>query len=183
MSDDGLYVPLTDGDLRLVPLAPEHREGLRSACDADHEIWAIYPVSFQGEHFDAQFDRMQAGPPDRRVYAVFAGEELGGMTGWIAHGAPGWSIEIGNTYLAPALRGTGLNGRIKRLMLDHAFACGLMRVGFKIDAVNARSRAAARKLGAVEEGVTRAERITWNGRVRDTVLLSILADEWKQREV
>jgi RimJ/RimL family protein N-acetyltransferase len=35
------------------------------------------------------------------------------------------------------------------------------------------------KLGAVREGLIRAERITWTGYVRDTVLFSILAGEWK----
>lgn len=103
------------------------------------------------------------------------------MTAWIEHGQPGWSIEIGNSFIVPAVRGSGVNGRIKRLMLDHAFACGLERVGFKVDAVNGRSRAAVLKLGAVEEGVLRHERQTWTGRVRDTVSFSILRDEWNAR--
>ena len=34
------------------------------------------------------------------------------------------------------------------------------------------------KLGAAREGVMRADRITWTGHVRDTVLFSILKDEW-----
>lgn len=54
-------------------------------------------------------------------------------------------------------------------------------MAFKIDVVNTRSRAAAAKLGAIEEGIMRAERRTWNGRVRDTALLSILAQEWHRR--
>ena len=43
---------------------------------------------------------------------------------------------------------------------------------------NARSQAAMKKLGAVREGVLRADRITWTGHVRDTVLFAILKDEW-----
>ena len=90
------------------------------------------------------------------------------------------AVEIGNTYILPEVRGTGLNGRIKRLLLDRAFACGIRRVEFRIDEINARSQAAVRKIGGVKEGVLRAERITWTGRVRDTGVFSILVDEWKQ---
>ncbi len=173
-----LYVPLADGDLRLVPLVPAHGEELKAACNTDQDIWAIYATSFAADHFDAQFARLLTAPPERSIYAVFAGDVLVGMTGWLAHGAPDWSIEIGNTFIVPGLRGTGLNRRIKHLMLAQAFSCGLRRVVFKVDAINARSCAAMRKLGAIEEGIMRAERMTWTGRVRDTVLFAILADEW-----
>ena len=49
---------------------------------------------------------------------------------------------------------------------------------FGVDALNARSRAAMRKLGATEEGVLRRARIAWTGRVYDRVIFSVLADEW-----
>ena len=55
---------------------------------------------------------------------------------------------------------------------------GIRRVEFRVDARNARSQAAMAKLGATGEGVLRADRITWTGHVRDTVLFSILKDEW-----
>jgi RimJ/RimL family protein N-acetyltransferase len=64
------------------------------------------------------------------------------------------------------------------MMLRRAFDCGFRRVEFRVDARNKRSQAAVAKLGAVREGVMRADRITWNGHVRDTVLFSILRDEW-----
>ena len=178
MTDDGLYAPLANGSLRLDPLGEAHREALRAACAEDAAIWNIYPFSYAGEHFDPQFDSLLVGPPVRRCYAVVLDGAVVGMTGWIAQGVPGWSIEIGNSYIVPRLRGTGLNGRIKRIMLDHAFACGLARVGFKVDARNARSRAAVLKLGASEEGTLRHERRTWTGHVRDTVSFSILRNEW-----
>lgn len=173
-----LYQPLADGDLRLVPLHEDHREALRRACAEDTDIWEMYPVCYVGDHFDPNFGLMLHGVGGRQAYAIFDGNELVGMTAWIAHGMPDWSIEIGNSYIIPRLRGTGFNDRLKRLMLDHAFACGLRRVAFKVDAINARSRAAVLKLGCTQEGILRAERRTWTGRVRDTVLFSILADEW-----
>ena len=88
------------------------------------------------------------------------------------------ALEIGATYYRPHLRGTGFNRRVKNMMLARAFDCGIGRVEFRVDARNARSQAAMAKFGAVREGVLRADRITWNGHVRDTVLFSILKDEW-----
>jgi RimJ/RimL family protein N-acetyltransferase len=76
------------------------------------------------------------------------------------------------------MRGTGLNARVKDMMLERAFSCGFRRVEFRVDRRNERSQAACKKLGAVREGMLRADRITWTGHVRDTVLFAILKDEW-----
>jgi RimJ/RimL family protein N-acetyltransferase len=65
-------------------------------------------------------------------------------------------------------------------MLARAFGCGFRRVEFRVDARNLRSQAAMAKIGAVREGLLRQDRITWTGHVRDTVLFSILADEWRR---
>ncbi len=177
-----LYAPLSDGSLKLAPLTEAHRTGLGAACAEDLEIWAIYPFSYAPEHFDNAFDLMLAGTKGRQAYAIFEGDEIVGMTSWLEHGAAGYSIEIGGSYIVPRLRGTGFNTRLKKLMLDHAFACGLNRVAFKVDNVNKRSQAAVLKLGCTQEGIFRAERIPWTGRVRDTVLFSILAEEWAERQ-
>ena len=181
MSDDGLYVPLHAGDLALIALTSAHREGLRAACAQDDAIWDIYPVNYHGDAFDPQFDKLLTGAPQRRVYAIMLRDTVVGMTAWIDQGQPGWSIEIGNTFIAPHLRGSGLNTRVKHMLLDHAFACGIERVGFKVDLRNTRSQAAVMKLGATREGVLRHERKTWTGHVRDTVSFSILKAEWQNR--
>src|SRR5205823_2448247 len=75
------------------------------------------------------------------------------------------TLEIGGTYYRPHLRGTGFNRRVKDMMLARAFDCGIRRVEFRVDRRNARSQAAMKKLGAVREGVLRADRITWTGHV------------------
>lgn len=183
MSDHDLYQPLGTDALRLLPLGEQHRECLRAACAADTEIWAIYPTNWTGTDFDASFDVLAAARAERRGLVIVVEDQIAGMTAWLANGPVGWSIEIGNTYFAPRWRGTGLNARVKTLMLDHAFACepvgcGLGRVAFRVDRRNLRSQAAMRKLGAVEEGVLRRDRPTWTGHVRDTVCFSILREEW-----
>ena len=177
---DRLYTELADGDLRLGKLQAAHRTALRAACTADPDIWTIYSSSFGPDHFDASFDAL-IGHASRMAYAIFDGDKLVGMTAYLRPDVSAQTVEIGNSYIHPAARGTGLNGRLKRLMLDHAFAVGMRRIEFRIDERNARSQAAVAKLGAVKEGVLRSERITWTGHVRDTGLWSLLAAEWTAR--
>lgn len=174
---DRLYVPLSDGSLRLVKLGEDHREALRLVCAADQHIWPLYAISYDPAHFDASFDAL-TGQAGRMPYAIFDGDQLVGMTAWLRFDASTQSVEIGNSYLHPDWRGTGFNGRFKHLMLGHAFGVGLRRIEFRIDERNGRSQAAVAKLGCAKEGTLRAERIIWTGHVRDTALWSILASEW-----
>jgi RimJ/RimL family protein N-acetyltransferase len=177
---DDLYAELGDGDLRLVKLAETHREALRAVCAADADIWPIYSSSFDPEHFDKSFDTLIGGA-GRMPYGIFDGDRLVGMTAWLRPDPSAQSIEIGNSFIHPDVRGTGFNGRLKKLMIDHAFAVGIRRIEFRIDERNKRSQAAVAKLGCTKEGTLRSERITWTGHVRDTALWSLLADEWVGR--
>jgi RimJ/RimL family protein N-acetyltransferase len=177
LSGVSLGASIQHGDLRLEPLAEKHRAALKAACALDLDIWPIYAVSYDPEHFDGSFDKRIA-QPDSRGFAILLDGEVVGMSAYIGIDEPRGVLEIGNTYYVPRLRGTGFNRRVKDLMLRRAFGCGFRRVEFRVDSRNARSQAAMAKLGAVREGVIRAERITWTGHVRDTVLFSILADEW-----
>jgi RimJ/RimL family protein N-acetyltransferase len=87
--------------------------------------------------------------------------------------------EIGWTWIARPWQRTVINTECKYLMLRHAFeTAGCIRVEFKTDVLNERSRAALRRIGAIEEGVLRSHMITSSGRVRDTVYFSILVAEW-----
>ncbi len=174
---DALYAQLRDTDLLLEKLDEGHRGGLRAACAADSDIWAIYSSNFGSDNFDKAFSAL-LGHEHRMPYAIIVGGSVVGMTAWLRPDWTAQTVELGNSYLRPDARGTGLNGRVKHLMLRHAFAVGIRRIEFRIDERNARSQAAVRKLGAVKEGVLRAERITWTGHVRDTGIFSILAEEW-----
>ena len=177
---DRLYVDLTDGDLKLVKLTEAHREPLRAVCAADTDVWTIYSSSFGPDHFDKSFDTLIGGA-GRMPYAILDGDRLVGMTAWLRPDMSAQTVEVGNSFIHPDARGTGFNGRVKRLMLDHAFATGIRRVEFRIDERNKRSQAAVAKLGCTKEGVLRSERITWTGYVRDTGLWSLLAGEWGSR--
>lgn len=170
--------PMREGGLVLEPMAEAHREALKAACAEDRDIWVIYSTSYDQDHFDAAFDLIRSRP-NWRGFSIFLGGELAGMSCYLGIDTPRQTLEIGNTYYVPKLRGTGFNRRVKDLMLARAFGCGFRRVEFRVDARNGRSQAAMAKIGGVREGVLRQDRITWTGHVRDTVLFSILADEWK----
>lgn len=173
--------PLENAFVRLEPLGEAHREPLRAACAADTEIWtALYPYSMAGEHFDPRFRQLltEAGRGQAMPFAVLAHDEVVGISCFLAIDPINASVEIGGTYYRPEVRGGMVNPAAKRLLFGHAFGSGARRVQLKVDALNARSRAAALKLGAVQEGILRQDRVTWTGRVRDTVYFSVLVDEW-----
>lgn len=86
---------------------------------------------------------------------------------------------IGFTGYAPPVWGTKVNPAAKLLLLQHAFEdCGFGRVKIQTGLNNTRSQAAIAKLGATREGVLRRHMKNADGSWRDTVVFSILADEW-----
>ena len=88
-------------------------------------------------------------------------------------------VEIGWTWLGTPWQRTAFNTEAKYLLLAHAFEdLRLNRVEFKTDVLNKRSRKAILRLGALEEGVLRRHMIMQDGRVRDSVYYSIIAEEW-----
>jgi RimJ/RimL family protein N-acetyltransferase len=172
-----LAKPMTGDGCRAELFSERYREALKAACAEDGEIWRIYANNFGPDGFDQSIDRYTA-KANNRTFVLFDADELAGMSSYIGIDENRQVLEIGGTYYRPHLRGTGFNRRIKDMMLARGFACGIRRVEFRVDRRNARSQAAMKKLGAVREGVLRADRITWTGHVRDTVLFAILRDEW-----
>ncbi|MGZ3402563.1 MAG: GNAT family N-acetyltransferase [Phenylobacterium sp.] len=171
---------LENGFVRLEPMGEAHREDLRAACDADPATWNdLYPYSMAGAEFDKGWARFYANPAaDRLNYATVVGGRCKGVSSYLTIDPVNASLEIGGTYFAPDVRGGAVNPSAKLLMMAHAFESGARRVQYKVDAINARSRAAVLKLGAVQEGILRQDRVVWTGRVRDTVVFSVLANEW-----
>ena len=180
MQNSDLAAPMRDGDLAIEALEEGHRDALKDACAQDPAIWDIYSISYDPERFDASFDLLRSRP-NWQAFAILLGGEVVGMSAYIGIERDRGVLEIGNTYYVPRLRGTGFNRRVKDLMMRRVIECGFRRIEFRVDARNERSQAAMAKIGGVREGVLRADRITWTGHVRDTVLFSILADEWRAR--
>ncbi|HUO91593.1 MAG TPA: GNAT family protein [Rhizomicrobium sp.] len=166
--------------VRLEPLEPKHYEALKQACEADTETWALYPYSMTGQHFDAWAERTarNVARGEALAFAVLYEGKVVGVTNFVVIDSPNKRVEIGGTYYRPDMRGGMVNPEAKFLMLRHAFESGVRCVQLRVDAANQRSRAAISKLGAHQDGILRQDRITWTGRTRDTVIFSILAEEW-----
>ncbi|MFL5298654.1 MAG: GNAT family N-acetyltransferase [Phenylobacterium sp.] len=173
-------VVLENRFVRLEPMAEAHKAGFRAACDADPVTWAeLYPYTMHGEHFEPGWQRLYADPAaDRLNFAVTVDGRCVGVSSFLRIDAANSSVEIGGTYYHPDYRGGPTNPSAKRLLLGEAFDKGARRVQFRVDAINARSRAAVLKLGAVQEGIMRQDMAAWTGRIRDTVVFSVVADEW-----
>ena len=93
-------------------------------------------------------------------------------------------LEIGSTFIAQSWQRTHVNTEAKLLMLQHAFEqWKFNRVEFLTDILNKKSRVAIARLGAKEEGILRSHMVMRDGRIRDSVLFSIVADEWRQLKV
>jgi len=173
-----LSATLEQGPVRLEPLAEHHLEPLRAACAEDQDIWDIYPVSMLDENFDKAIEAFHDTTNWVR-FAVIESEAgtVVGMTNYI-NPDPFGVVEIGGTYIAPSVRGSGFNDIMKKLMIDHAFGNGFTRIEFRVDTRNKRSMAAVLKLGATHEGTLRKNRITWTGYIRDTAVFGLLKEEW-----
>ena len=179
----GLDAPMNGDGCRAEIFCDHYREPLKAACAEDDEIWQIYANNFGPDGFDDSI-ALYRSTSRNRTFVLFAknpegSDEVAGMSSFIGIDEGRGVLEIGGTYYRPKFRGTGFNRRVKDMMLRRAFDCRFRRIEFRVDERNKRSQAAMTKLGAVREGVLRADRITWTGHVRDTVLFSILKDEWQ----
>lgn len=163
----------------LEPVTEAHRDELRAALDCDPDNWAIQLASAQGEHFGGYWHSLTE-TPGRIPFAVRdkASGRLAGTSSFLFVNPAHATLEVGGTWFRPEYRGGAVNPEVKRLMLGHAFDAGALRVELRVDARNARSRAAVLKLGATQEGITRSHFTTWTGHRRDSVIFSILAEEW-----
>lgn len=171
--------------VRLEPLRREHAQQFwdvaRDSLDAIFQ-WIPYAMTSAADFVtlvDTAFDEQQRG-----VSVVFATVEratgrVAGSTRFMNIDRANRHVEIGSTWIAPAWQRTMVNTEAKYLMLRHAFETwGCLRVEFKTDALNERSRTAILRLGAVEEGMFRKHMLTHSGRVRDSVYFSIVDSEW-----
>jgi len=172
---------LQNAQVRLEPLADSNREALRVPA-GDRDIWAFMTQRGDGAHFDAWFDKMltASAGPSQISHAVIdaASGACVGHTGFLEISAAHARVEIGWTWYAARARGGLVNPACKHLLLARTFACGAQRVELKTHHLNQRSQRAIARLGAVREGVLRSHYATWTGQRRDTVMFSILKDEW-----
>jgi len=190
---EGLSTPLHGTLVTLEPLTREHEAALFEAS-RDPAVWrwlpSAGPVGADG----------RPGAPDRAAFTAIveaalaaqaAGREAtfvtsdrrgGGMvvgsTRYLNLRERDRGLEIGWTWLAPVAWGTGVNVEAKLLMLAHAFDdLRCLRVEFKTDARNERSRAALAALPARFEGIFRRHMVVPSG-IRDSAYYAVTDEDW-----
>jgi len=172
--------------VRLEPLARGHEKGLFTAA-RDERVWRWMPYDPSGsrESFHVWLEDALAAS-SAGTEAAFATVDVAtgspvGSTRYLALRPEHGGLEIGWTLLAPAHWQTGANVEAKLLMLDHAFErLGCLRVEFKTDSRNERSRAALAALPARFEGIFRKHMLVRGGERRDSAYYSIVDDEWPE---
>jgi len=169
--------------VRLEPLAGDHLAGLAEAL-RDGELWTN-PFTFVPSPGDLPrfLQDADSGRHEGRelAFAIVdrASGAIVGSTRFRAIVPHHRKLEIGFTFIASAWQRTYVNTETKYLMLRYAFECWQCnRVEFLTDALNAPSRAAIERLGASHEGLLRSHYVMPGGRVRDTVVYSVVAAEW-----
>ncbi len=182
-------VVLVGGVVRLEPMALGHLDGL---CEVGlaAELWELTPSQVVTRTDMFGYVEFALGEQAKGTSLPFvtiekATGKIIGSTRFCAIDTANKRTEIGWTWVAPAWQRSAVNTEAKLLMLRHAFdvwKCN--RVEFKTDALNLRSRAAIKRIGATEEGIFRQHIVCDSGRLRDSAYFSIIDSEWpsvKQR--
>jgi RimJ/RimL family protein N-acetyltransferase len=176
-------VTLTGRFVELRPLKLDHTEAL-VAVGLDPDLWrhTVNQVQHHADmrqYIETALEEQTAGRSLPFVIVARPEERVVGSTRYGNFDRQHRRVEIGWTWVAAAWQRTPINTEAKLLLLGHAFeTLGCVRVEFKTDRLNEKSRAALRRIGAVEEGILRRHMITDTGRWRDSVYYSIVAEEW-----
>ncbi len=171
--------------VRLEPLGRRHVEGLRAAVQ-DGALWKLW------------FTLVPA-PDDVDAYIAEAlnGLREGHMLPWVVRDSGDGTIlgstryhdivrdvdrvEIGYTWYARSRQGTAVNPACKLLLMQHAFeTLDCKVVALRTDPFNFRSQRAIERLGAKKDGVIRHHQLRRDGTVRDSVMYSVLLQEWPE---
>jgi len=180
---DHEHLVLEGRRIRLVPMTMEYHAALCAAgLDADLWRWTTVPVATPEEmrqYIQAALDCRAAGTALPYVTVEHETDAVVGSTRFANIDRANRRVEIGWTWVSPPWQRSFVNTEAKYLMLKHAFeVMRCIRVEFKTDSLNQRSRAALLRLGAKEEGTLRNHMITSTGRYRHSVYFSIIDSEW-----
>jgi N-acetyltransferase len=198
-------ITLEGQHVRLEPMTQAHADSLIAAA-GDGELWntqttIIPPAAGMKDYIQFALDglaqgnqlpfviirKFQAatgcpeGSGDWSATVPAAGDQIVGSTRFYEIFPKDRKCAIGYTWLAKSAQRTPINTEAKLLLLTHAFETWeCVRAELITDVLNVQSRAAILRLGAQQEGVLRKHLILPNGRVRDSVFFSIIADEWPE---
>jgi RimJ/RimL family protein N-acetyltransferase len=177
-------LPTASGRFVLAPFSSADVEPLAHIL-ANDDVWAM---GFgDGHHRPATHEEINRFIHRRheglRIFAVhytgLAGGPLFiGTTGITESHTPAERVKIGRTLISPAFWGMKANHEVKLALLDWVFSRGAGRVECDVDPRNHRSLSSLSRFGFTVEGTRRRTSQRADGSWRDTVVLSLLTEEW-----
>ncbi|MDE3104601.1 MAG: GNAT family N-acetyltransferase [Acidobacteriota bacterium] len=176
---------LTGRLVRLEPLGLHHLPALEAVA-LDPRIWRYMLVDVRTPQqlrswLEAALAMQASGNALPWATVVQATGQVVGSTRFVDLDRKHGTVELGHTWIAPALHGSGLNPEAKLLQLTYAFeTLGLRRVALKTHHENLQSQAAMRKMGATQEGIFRNHFVMPDGSQRHSVWFSITREDWPQ---
>ena len=176
---------------RFVNLEPMCSEHVDELCEVglDPSIWQWSPEPITTNEAMTSYITRALSEQAKGISLPFVSREkvsakMVGSTRFGNIDIPNRHVEIGWTWLAPEWQRTYVNTEAKLLMLTHAFEVWkCIRVEFKTDSLNEKSRNAILRLGAKQEGIHRNHMITESGRLRHSVYFSIIDSEWSDVKI
>ena len=176
-------VTLEGQHVRLEPVSLAHVPALWHA-GAHEEIWRYLPYTMHSEgdmraRVESDLAEQQAGDVVRFTTVARAIAQPVGSTSYMNIDRHHRRLEIGGTWITPAWQRSAINTEAKYLQLCHAFeTLGCIRVEFKTDSLNTKSRQALARIGATEDGTFRNHMVMPGGRIRHSVYFSITNEDW-----
>lgn len=176
-------ITLTGQLAQLEPLATEHLQAIQLAA-ADGELWQLFFTSVPPPDKTADWLKLALQMQETGMALPFIVRDLRtgkivGTTRFCNIDSKNQRLEIGYTWYSQSVQRSGINTECKLLLLSHAFeTLGCIAVEFRTDWFNKRSQAAIERLGAKRDGVLRNHMLQADGRIRDTVVYSIIQNEW-----
>ena len=180
---DAEYV-LEDERVKLRPLEHDDLEFLLPYALEEPDTWKYSGISAKGRqgmqnYIETAIANRKAGKEYAFIVYDKDARKYAGSTRFYDIQPDNDTLQLGYTWYGEKYRGTGLNKHCKFLLLQFAFeTLGMARVEFRADARNERSIAAMKSIGCTVEGILRSNMPLEAGGRRDSIVLSILKDEW-----
>ncbi len=169
---------------KLIPLKMEHKEELMEAAKDGNlwELWYTSVPSLDGADTYIQSAIDQYNNKSSIPFAVIdkSSNTIIGSTRYCNIDHQNNRLEIGYTWYAKSFQRTGINTECKYLLIKNAFEVfKVIAVEFRTHWHNHPSRKAILRLGAKQDGILRNHKIDKSGNMRDTVVFSIIQNEWQ----
>lgn len=178
-------VVLEGRHIRLVPMSLDHLKDL-CAVGLEPDLWkwttnVVRTTADMRDYVEAALRMQDQGTAIPFVTTLRDTEQVIGSTRFANIDRANRRAEIGWTWVGVPWQRSVVNTEAKYLMLRHAFeALGCIRVEFKTDSLNQRSRNALLRINAKEEGTLRNHMLVHDGRYRHSVYFSVIEEEWPE---